>query len=214
MAKDFVPSNHNDFLTKLNQFITWLDANGAARGFSAAEIAAIKAVRDQVTADLPVKTNADTAAVAANAALITSEGGAEVLWRGYGGRVQKHQDTTNEDRVDAGLTVPKATRTRRIVGSEIPNVIVEVGIGKIIVHWGTEPSKENRNKKPDWAVGANIFLSINNGPEFLAAFDDASPYVHTLTGPAVSITVRAAYRAPGEGQVGGKSAAVTVSAGG
>jgi len=214
MAKDFIPTNHDDFLTKLNQFITWLEANGAARGFSAAEIAAIKTVRDTVTGNLPVKKNADTAAVAANAALVTSEGQVESLWRPYGGRIQKHQDTTNEDRVDAGLTVPKATRTRRVVGSDVPDVIVEVGVGKIIVHWGTDPSNEARNKKPGWAVGVNIYLSINNGPEFLAAFDEASPYVHALAGPPVTITVRAAYRAPGEGQIGSKSAAVTVSAGG
>jgi len=214
MAADFIPQNHDEFKTKLEQFEAWLVANGPAWGFSAAEITDFTAKKNTVVSKLAAKRTADTAANVANANLDTAEKAVAVPWRSSAKRIQAHPNTTDPIRVAAGLTVPDTTPTPKLVGPEVPGVHLVPGVGKIVIHWGTNPTNEQINTKPAWASGANIYISINNGPEQLVGFDQASPFKYIVTGPAASFTVRAAYRATKEDAIGTKSAPVTVSAGG
>jgi len=214
MAADFVPQNHDQFKTKLEQLEAWLVTNGAAFGFSAGEITDFTAKKNAVVAKLPVKRNADIAATAANSDLVTAEHAAEIPWRSINKRVQAHPNRTDVILIAAGLPVHDPTATPKVVGEEVPAVLVVPGVGKLVIHWGTDPTNEQINTKPAWASGANIYISINGGPEQLVGFDRASPFKYIVTGPAASFTVRVAYRATKEDAIGTKSAPVTVSAGG
>ena len=213
MAKDFIPKNHDEFKTKLEQFEAWLVANGPAKGVAAGKITAFSNAKNKVVTDLTAKRSADTVALAANQTLEQSEDAARDLWRPLAKSLQAG-DLTDDERVEAALTVPKRTRTRRQVGADIPNVKVELVPGQVIVHWGTNPANEAKNKKPAWAEGVNIYLSVNNGAEFLAGFDRASPFEYNVMGPPISLTIRVAYRGPGDNQIGTKSPPVTVATGG
>ena len=214
MANDIVPTNHDDFKTKLEQFEAWLVANGVAFGIPAGEITAFTALKNTAVAKLPPKKAADIVAVAANSDLVTAEKAVTVPWRNLSKRLQPHPNMTDPIRIAAGLTVPDLTRTPRTVGDEVPAVHVVPGIGKLVIHWGTMPTNEQLNTKPAWADGANIYITVGTAPEMLAGFDRASPFKYIASGPPASITVRAAYRGPKEDQIGGKSAPVAVGSGG
>ena len=214
MAGDWIPSNHDKLKDLLEQFEAWLVTNGAAWGFSAGEITDITTKKNAVVARLATQKAATIAVNAANSDLVTAEDAVKVPWRKYAKRVQDHPNTTDPIRIAAGVPVHDTTPTAHVVGAEVPAVLVLPGVGKLVIHWGTDPSNEQINTKPAWASGANIYISINNGPEQLTGFDPASPFKYIVTGPAASFTVRVAYRATKEDAIGTKSAPVTVSAGG
>jgi len=211
---DFIPKNHEAFRTKFTQFRDWLILNGAAFGFSPAEIGAITAARTDQDAKLTDKQAKDLAALTSNQALDTSERAAAVLWRAAVRRLQAHPNMTDPIRQAATLTVPDRVRTARVVGAEVPGVEPILTTGGVFIHWGTKPTDEVSNSKPGWADGANIYLSIDGGPEFLAAFDRSSPYYYGATGGAISLTIQVAYRGPKENAIGIRSAPLTVSTGG
>lgn len=210
----FIPSNHDEFKTKLEQLEAWLVLNGAAFGFSAAEISDFTAKKNTFNTKLTAKKAADTVALTANAELVTAEDAAEVPWRSINKRVQAHPNKTDAILIAAGLPVHDTTATPKVVGPEVPAVLVVPGVGKLVIHWGTAPSNEAINTKPTWASGANIYISINGAAEQLAGFDPASPFKYIVTGPAANFTVRVAYRATKEDAIGTKSAPVTVGASG
>ena len=172
------------------------------------------AKKNVVLAKFPVHKAADIAALAATSDLVTAEKAVEVPWRNLSKRLQPHPNMTDPIRITAGLTVPDLTRTPRTVGDDVPAVHIVPGIGKLVIHWGTMPTNEQLNTKPAWADGANIYITVGTAPDVLAGFDPASPFKYIVSGPPVSITIRAAYRGPKEDQIGTKSAPVTVSSGG
>ena len=63
---DFIPKNHEAFRTKLTQFRDWLTVNGAAFGFSPAEIGAVSSARTDQDAKLTDKQAKDLAALTSN----------------------------------------------------------------------------------------------------------------------------------------------------
>jgi hypothetical protein len=80
-----------------------------------------------------------------------------------------------------GLTVPKP-RQRRGVGPEIPGVRLEVDAGRVVIHFGTNPDDERRNGKPDWAIGANIYIKVEDEADYrlpTAALPSARGTAHT-----------------------------------
>jgi len=192
----------------------WMTANGAAFGFNPGEVTDFATKLTDLTTKLASKHSADTAAVTANEALETSEDAAEAIWRSASKRLQPNPTFTDAMRSDAGLTIPDRIRTKREVGADVPGVEVKLTTGGVFIHWGTDPTNELQNGKPVWADGANIYLSIDAGAQFLAAFDRSSPYFYGLTGAAIKLTVQVAYRTPEEDGVGVKSAPQTVSTGG
>lgn len=214
MAQDFIPKNHEAFRAKLTLFSSWLTLNGLTFGFSIGETGAIATGRTDVDAKLTDKQAKDLAAVVANQALETSESAVTVLWRAAAKRLQAHPLMTDPLREASGITVPDRVPTPRVVGEEVPGVEVVLTTGGVFIHWGTNPTNEALNGKPGWADGANIILSIDGGPEFLAAFDRSSPYFYGVTGGPISLTIWVAYRAPQENAIGVLSAPVTVSTGG
>jgi hypothetical protein len=214
MPGDFIPRNHEAFHTKFSSFKTWMDANGATFGFSPGEVAAFGTRLTALTSKLSAKQSADTAARAANQDLETEEDACEGIWRPAAKRLQAHPNMTDTIRANAGITIPDRVRTDHPVGPEVPGVEIKLTTGGVFIHWGTNPTNETLNGKPIWAKGANVYLSINGGPQFMVAFDTASPYYYGITGPPIALTVQVAYRGTKENAEGTKSAPVTVSTGG
>ncbi|MCL6629647.1 MAG: hypothetical protein K6U00_08625, partial [Armatimonadetes bacterium] len=94
-------------------------------------------------------------------------------------------------------------------------LFLETKPGQVIVHFGTDASNELHNGKPSWARGCNIYRKKAGESGFtMIAFDTASPYVDTITGSAVDVTYKVAYRGTKETDIGPMSPEQTIAAGG
>ncbi len=130
-------------------------------------------------------------------------------------RINNHPGMTDGLRAQLGITVPDRTPSRQNVGSEIPDISLELAPGIVIVHFGTTPGNEQTNGKPAWAHGCNIYRKKQGEADYtLIAFDTASPYVDTLKGAAANYSYQAAYRGVRATDEGGSSPEQTVAAGG
>ena len=69
------------------------------------------------------------------------------------------------------------------------------------------------NGKPAWAKECNIHRKKAGETEWkLFALDTSSPYVDTITGPAISVSYRMAYRGTKETDIGPMSPEQSVAA--
>jgi hypothetical protein len=195
-------------------FISVLNANLATFGLVAADLTPLTNARNDFQTKLGNFQTAETAFRTASEAKKTSRNTAEPLFRQMAQRINRHPAMTNALRAQLRLTVPKP-RQRRGVGPEIPGVRLEVDAGRVVVHFGTNPDDETRNGKPDWAIGANIYIKAEDEADYrLLAFDTASPYVWEYRGAPKRFSFRVAYRGVRERDEGTLSPEETVSVGG
>jgi hypothetical protein len=214
MAAGYIPRNDAEFLAWMNNFISVLNANLATFGLVAADLTPLTNARNDFQTKLGNFQTAETAFRTASEAKKTSRNTAEPLFRQMAQRINRHPAMTNALRAQLGLTVPKP-RQRRGVGPEIPGVRLEVDAGRVVVHFGTNPDDETRNGKPDWAIGANIYIKAEDEADYrLLAFDTASPYVWEYRGAPKRFSFRVAYRGVRERDEGTLSPEETVSVGG
>jgi hypothetical protein len=214
MAREYIPPNDAEFLAGMNNFITVLNANLATFGLVAADLTPLTNARNDFQTKLGNFQTAETALRAASEAKKTARNTAEPLFRQMAQRINRHPAMTNERRAQLRLTVPKP-RQRRGVGPEIPGVRLEVDAGRVVVHFGTNPDDERRNGKPDWAIGANIYIKAEDEADYrLLAFDTASRYVWEYRGAPKRFSFRVAYRGVRERDEGTLSPEETVSVGG
>jgi hypothetical protein len=214
MAAGYIPRNDAEFLAWMNNFLTVLNANLATFGLTAADLTPLTNARNDFQTKLGNFQTAETAYRAASEAKKTARLAAEPLFRQMAQRINRHPAMTNALRAQLGLTVPKP-RQRRGVGPEIPGVRLEVDAGRVVVHFGTNPDDETRNGKPDWAIGANIYIKAEDEADYrLLAFDTASPYVWEYRGAPKRFSFRVAYRGVRERDEGTLSPEETVSVGG
>jgi hypothetical protein len=216
----YIPPNDAEFLAWMNNFITVLNANLATFGLVAADLTPLTNARNDFQTKLGNFQTAETAFRTASEAKKTARNTAEPLFRQMAQRINRHPAMTNALRAQLRLTVPKP-RQHRGVGPEIPGVRLEVDAGRVVVHFGTNPDDETRNGKPDWAIGANIYIKAEDEDEYrLLAFDTASPYVWEYRGApgcrgtACRALTRVAYRGTRERDEGTLSPEETVSVGG
>ncbi|MCS6919428.1 MAG: hypothetical protein NZM28_06625 [Fimbriimonadales bacterium] len=140
---------------------------------------------------------------------------AVALFRQMAQRMNHHPAMTNELRVQLGLRPRQHGRRRKGVGLEVPGIRLEVDAGRVVIHFGTDPENEQRNSKPEWALGANIYIKAEDEAEYrLLAFDTASPHIWEYRGAPKRFSFRAAYRGRGERDEGAWSDEATVSVGG
>jgi len=60
------------------------------------------------------------------------------------------------------------------VATEVPVMDLELRPGQVIIHFGTMPGNEQRNGKPSWALGCNIYRKMGTETAYsLIAFDTA-----------------------------------------
>jgi hypothetical protein len=186
----------------------------ATFGLVAADLTPLTNARNDFQTKLGNFQTAEAAFRAASEAKKTSRNAAEPLFRQMAQRINRHPAMTNALRAQLRLTVPKP-RQRRGVGPEIPGVRLEVDAGRVVVHFGTNPDDERRNGKPDWAIGANIYIKAQDEADYrLLAFDTASPYVWEYRGAPKRFSFRVAYRGTRERDEGTLSPEETVSVGG
>jgi hypothetical protein len=210
----YIPPNDAEFLAWMNNFISVLNANLATFGLVAADLTPLTNARNDFQTKLGNFQTAETAFRTVSEAKKTARNTAEPLFRQMAQRINRHLAMTNALRAQLGLTVPKP-RQRRGVGPEIPGVRLEVDAGRVVVHFGTNPDDETRNGKPDWAIGANIYIKAQDEADYrLLAFDTASRYVWEYRGAPKRFSFRVAYRGVRERDEGTLSPEETVSVGG
>lgn len=214
MARDYIPFNDLAFVAWMNNFLTVLNANLAPFGLTAGDLTPLTNARNDFQTKLSTFQSAEIAYRSASEAKKTSRNTAEDLFRQMAQRINRHPAMTNALREQLGLNVPRP-RGRRGVGPEIPGVRLEVDAGRVVIHFGTNPDDESRNGKPEWALGANIYIKAEDEPEYrLLAFDTASPYVWEYRGAPKRFSFRVAYRGRRERDEGTPSPEETVSVGG
>lgn len=214
MAQGYIPKPDPDFLAWMNNFLTALNANLATFGLVAADLTPLTNARNDFQTKLGNFQSAQIALRTASEAKKDSRENAERLFRQMAQRINRHPNMTDALRAQLGLTVPKP-RKRRGVGPEIPGVRLEVDAGRVFIHFGTNPDDERRNGKPDWAIGANIYIREEGETDYrLLAFDTASPYMWEYRGAPKRFYFRVAYRGRREQDIGTPSPEEAVSVGG
>lgn len=214
MARRYIPPNDLEFVAWMNNFLTVLNANLATFGLVANDLTPLTNARNDFQTKLGNFQSAQTALRTASEAKKDSRSVAESLFRQMAQRINRHPNMTDALRAQLGLSVPRA-RQRRGVGPEIPGVRLEVDAGRVVVHFGTNPDNERLNGKPEWALGANIYIREEQEPTYrLLAFDTASPYVWEYRGAPKRFFFRVAYRGVRERDEGTPSPEEAVSVGG
>ncbi|MCS6918572.1 MAG: hypothetical protein NZM28_02250 [Fimbriimonadales bacterium] len=213
-SQDYIPANDADAIAWMTNFLSVLNANLAAFGLVAADLTPLTNARNDYQTKNSAHDAAKLALRAASEAKKDSRANAERLFRQMAQRINRHPNMTDALRAQLGLTVPKP-RQRREVGPEIPGVRLEVDAGRVVVHFGTNPDDERLNGKPEWALGANIYIRAEGEAEYrLLAFDTASPYTWEYRGAPKRFYFRVAYRGRREQDVGTPSPEEAVSVGG
>lgn len=214
MARNYVPKPDTDFVAWMNNFLTVLNANLGTFGLVAADLTPLTNARNDFQTKLGAFQSAQITLRTTSEAKKDSRDTAERLFRQMAQRISRHPNMTDALRAQLGLTVPRPRR-RRGVGPEIPGVRLEVDAGRVIIHFGTNPDDERFNGKPEWAIGANIYIREESESAYrLLAFDTASPYLWEYRGAPKRFYFRVAYRGVREQDEGTPSPEEVVSVGG
>lgn len=128
-------------------------------------------------------------------------------------RIDGHPALTNDVRAILGLNIPGAPKDEPTISSAVPGIHVEAGQGRVFVHFGTLPTNEQKNTKPSWATGVNIYRKTQDEDVFrLVAFEISSPYVEDVRGPAAEYSYFVRYRGRKAQDLSEQSAVVTIAA--
>lgn len=214
-SEDYIPRNDAEFINWAANFLAVLGANLSELGLVAADLTAVADERTlfstALTDQIRLQAEAKSAVENKKARRRSFEG----LVRPLARRISYHPGMTNDLRARLGLNVPGETRRRLSAGTDVPGVFLETSPGQVLVHFGTDPANEQLNGKPDWAHGCFIYRKKTGESDFsMIAYDTASPYLDRVTGPAVDVTYRVAYRGTRETDIGPMSPEQTIAAGG
>jgi hypothetical protein len=213
-TKDYIPNNDNDLNAWIANFNTVLNGNLATLGLVAADITTLSSTTSAFSASITTAMTAETAHRQATENKKTRRAALELAVRAMVKRVNGHPAMTDAIRAQLGITVPDRVWSRKGVGPEVPVVELELKPGQVVIHFGTTPGNELTNGKPAWALGCNIYRKKPADADWiLIAFDTASPYVDTISGPAGNYQYRAAYRGTRATDEGASSAESTVATG-
>lgn len=214
-SRDYIPSNDAELGDWLTNFTTAIAPHIAALGLQAADITPLTDAHAEFEGAVSEHIASQARAKGAVENKNRKRADLESIVRPLVRRINNHPTMTNEIRGVLGLNIPNGGRTRSMAGSDAPGMFLEARPGQVIVHFGTDPSNEMRNGKPSWARGCVIYRKRADETEFrMIAFDLASPYVDTVSGPAADLTYKVAYRATRENDLGPYSPEQTIAAGG
>ena len=215
---NYIPRNDAEFVNFLTNVLTVLNAgNLTATGLTAPDVAPLTAANttfDTAVTDKIAKEQAFRAAVGVKD---TRRDAVEAILRTLVNRIQVAPGVTDGLRLQLDIPVRGAdagggSDTPR---TEVPSVVLETVPGQVIVHWGTNAANEQRNSKPRWARGANIYRKKTGETQYvLVGFDTASPFVDKVPGAAVTATYKVAYRGTREDDESPFSPEQSVAAGG
>jgi hypothetical protein len=214
---DYIPSNDAEFESWMTNFTASLTpALLADFGMDPMEITTMLNGFQMFKTDLAAHVAQRAGARAAVAKKNDSRDTLEDLLRPFVRRINNHPAMTDTLRLELGLNPRDSqARARASAGDEVPGLFLETKPGQVIIHFGTDATNELHNGKPDWAFGCSIYRKKAGESAFsLIAFDTASPYVDSVTGAAVDVTYKVAYRGRGEDEHGPVSPEQTIAAGG
>lgn len=204
MAIDFIPRKDSEALSWMLNFTQWLQANGAAHGFSPAKIAALTAEAGAFGAAMTDNQTAQAAAKAATQVKNTARASAVEICRAYARQLQGIPEISDADRAAAGLTIPDTIPTRiapdAVMTIPPPQLVLDFGIRRqVTIHWGPNPMNERNNARPAGTHGCEIQAARGGIPSDEAAWqvlklDTESPLIHqTNETEPVTYAYRARY---------------------
>lgn len=201
---DYIPSTDEEKIMWLNQFTTWLNANGAAHGFNSVDMNAMLTATTAATTAFTDHENAKAAARAATAEKNDKLGAAIALARDNAQRIQTYPTTTDAARAEAGLTIPDTTPTAeaedKILTIPAPLILLDFSVRRqVTIHWGPNPSNEQRNARPAGTIGCQIEYALGGIPTDenewrILETDPESPCIHSVhEASPTTIAYRARY---------------------
>lgn len=188
MGQDWLPSSDADFLAWLKNFLTYANANLAALGLVAADLAPLQATATEFEIKLANHTAAQAQALSARQAKDDSRDSADGLARPLVTRLQASPSMTDPHRQALGITVRSGTRTAAVAPSSRPLATIDTSHRlQHTISFVDEETPTSR-AKPDGVSGCEIWVKIGTPPpadpvelSYLAT-DTASPYTATFNG--------------------------------
>jgi len=189
-SADYIPRSEAEKIAWLKHFATWMNVHGTLKGFTAAEITEL---------DTDVS-EADTAYDDCEIKEAEFHGGVQLkqhniadatsLSREYVKRLQADPTMTDQERADAGVTVPDTTQTPTAPGA-IEEVTPPSGFlefdkrSRVTCHFGPNPQNERENGKPAGVHGMLIQYCRGGIPEHEADWQTLdivtrSPHIHVV----------------------------------
>lgn len=194
--KDYLPRRDGDRLLWMVEFAAWINGNGAAYGFTPAQMeglnSQVAAAQAAMAAHIVAQDGARAATLHKNGVM----GDTVAVCRAYVQRLQADLGMTNAKRAEAGITVPDDTPTAASPDAislvEPPLLLLDFGRRRrVTVHWGPNPGNEHENAKPRGVMGCEIQYALGSLPveerDWLTlGLDTASPMVHHFEGKAAT----------------------------
>ena len=202
---DYIPSTDPEKILWMLALTDWLETNGAAHGFTPAEITAfqteVAAAQNALNAHIVAQDAARSATVAKNDAI----GTAIATARDYAQKLQHDLSMTDADRAAAGITVPDPANTpaapQSVAEMEPPLLLLDFHLRhQVSIHWGPNPDNEHQNAKPRGVLGCEIQYARGGLPADESGWtslglDTDSPMLHHIetgtsgTGNGVSVPI-------------------------
>lgn len=200
---DYIPKRDSDFLNWFSQFKEAFNTYASGLGFTPGDITSVNNSLTAWQNKYNDHLSAATAAQAARQAKSDQREASTELIRSLVKRIQSNPATTNQMRVEFGITVPKEGKTPVPPPKEAPFIELDYGTrGQVTVHVGTQPTNELFNKFPAGADFAQIFYRVEGGEWQFAAAASTSPFIHVLDNiTPLMVEYRACYQNT-TGQVG------------
>ena len=186
----YIPDIEAEKIVWLENFNNWVAANGATHGLSATEITELDTKKGAADTAFTANVAAQDAARGATANKNNLLGDVIAYARDLAQRIQHDPNTTDQDRGNAGLTIPDDDPSKSdpddILSVTPPDVHLDFSIRQqVTVHWGPTPQDERRNGRPHGVVGCEIQYHKGGIPTNEEGWlpldtDTNSPYVHSL----------------------------------
>jgi len=186
----YIPKSEAEQILWLENAATWLTLNGAAHGFTPAEITTFSTVVGGASTSMTNNVTAQLAAKAATAAKNTAFGAAIALARDNAQRLQNDPAMTDEERAAAGLTIrdttPTPTGADDVMMIDPPLLKLDFDIRRqVTAHWGPNPSNESHNGRPAGTIGCQVQYARGGIPtdesQWIALdVDTDSPVLHIV----------------------------------
>ncbi len=213
VARDYIVRKDQEFNAWLANFITSLSAHSAEFGLVPEDLLPIEGESTAFDSALTLLEQRRIALNSASKNKMSRRVSTEAVLRPLVRRITGHPAMTDGLLGQLGLPVRRVRKGILPVGPEVPAILTEAAPGRVIIHFGTAPANEQRNGKPGWAKGCNIYRSKAGESDFrMVGFASASPYVDEVVGAGSDYTYYVQYRGTKATQLGQGSHQMTVAA--
>jgi len=187
---DYIPRDEARRVQWMANLAAWLNAHGAAHGFTPAEISAFSAAATAAQTALSDNVALKAAARAGTTIKKAAIAAALEMARDNVRRIQSNPNTTDGDRGAAGITIPDTNPTPtpadEILTIEPPLLVLDFSVRRqVSVHWGPNPHNEQQNGKPAGTTGCEVQTARGGIPDTEAGWTHLeqftrSPVIHNV----------------------------------